>query len=124
MIKNIRICPICAIVSGTWITLLAARGFGAPIDIALIAMLMGGSVVGLAYTLGKRIHSGSEMIWKLMSIPIGFTAVYTALSGWWLAFVGTLVAAAMLGWFFFGRKKSKPASAETRELEEKMKQCC
>ncbi len=117
-------CPICVIVAGTWATLLVARSLGATVDLALISMLMGGSVVGISYTLSKKLPETSWTIWKLTSIPIGFVAVYTALTGAWWVFVGMIVAAIILGLFFFRKKHRAPASAEARKLEEKMKQCC
>ena len=43
------ICPICAGVALTWIWLILAYFTGYNFDPMVIAMLMGGSVVGLAY---------------------------------------------------------------------------
>ena len=119
-----RICPICVLVSGTWITLLIARSLGSQIDLALIAMLIGGSVVGLAYTLAKRLPPDRHTSWKLFSIPLGFVTAYSALMGLWFICAGALVGLGAVVLFFFGRKKNKSASSEAAELEDKMKQCC
>ena len=49
-----KICPICVLVSSTWIILLTLRYFGYRIDESLIAMLMGGSAVGISYVLANK----------------------------------------------------------------------
>lgn len=139
---RIKICLICALVSVTWISLLIARGLGYPADLTLIAMLMGGSVVGITYTLSKRLSETQVMPWKLTAIPLGFLIAYTALYEQWLV-AGIAAAAALTLGFFFFRKSSSALAYPVRkrglsqlsptkaagttkadELEKKMKECC
>lgn len=121
---KLPICPVCVLVSGTWIVLLVLRGLGSQIDLALISMLIGGSVVGISYTLAKRLPPDRQTNWKLLSIPLGFVVSYAALIGLWLICAGALVALGIVALFFFTRKKNKAASSGATELEDKMKQCC
>ncbi len=122
---RLRICLICVLVSATWIGLLIARGLGYPVDLSLIAMLMGGSVVGITYTLSKRLDEGRVMPWKLTAIPIGFLIVYTALYEQWLITSTAAVVVVALAFYFFRKNSSVPARAvDAAELEKKMKECC
>ena len=79
-----QLCPICAGVSGTWLWMLTARLLGYEIDMRIPAMLMGGSVVGIAYQIEKRLPiNHSPLLWKTLFIPVGFVATYGILSAWW-----------------------------------------
>lgn len=120
---RLRICLICVLVSATWIGLLIARGLGYPVDLALIAMLMGGSVVGIAYTLSKRLDETRVMPWKLTVIPLGFLIVYAALNEWWIIAGTTAIVAIALGFYFF-RSSASIRAVDASELEKKMKECC
>lgn len=124
-IGKIRICPICVVVSGTWIALLVARYLGYPVDLTLIAMLMGGSAVGISYTLEKKLPAGrSGMAWKFISIAGGFMLVYGFLIGQWiLGGIGVVAAGTAAAVFF--RRGNAPADSKTaQDLKEKMKKCC
>jgi hypothetical protein len=126
-IWKIKICPICVVVSGTWILLLILRYFGQPIDLTLIALLMGGSVVGIAYTLEKKLPAGrSGMAWKFISIVGGFILVYGVLSAWWVLMSVGAIGAVVAGVVFLRAGKASPVadSKPAKELEDKMKQCC
>lgn len=115
-----RICPICAGVSGTWIWLLAA-------DYRLTAaLLMGGSVVGIAYQLEKRLPpERSPLFWKMAFIPMGFFAAYALAIGDLFVFLVAAGAAAIFALLFFRKPpKHGPESTKVKELEEKMKKCC
>src|SRR3990167_11130016 len=69
------ICPICAGAAGTWIWLLAAKGLGYPIDPLIPALLMGGSVVGIAYSAEKYLlPRRSGVSWEMVFFLAGFTA--------------------------------------------------
>ncbi|HEY4518062.1 MAG TPA: hypothetical protein VJG48_00370, partial [Candidatus Paceibacterota bacterium] len=50
-----RICPICALVSSAWVILLVLRYFGYNVNESLIALLMGGSAVGISYVLAGKL---------------------------------------------------------------------
>lgn len=122
---KIRICPICVAVSGTWIALLIARYFGQPVDLALISMLMGGSVVGITYTLEKKLPVGrSAMAWKIVAIVSGMVLVYGFLREMWMLTAIGVVIAAIGGVIFFSHGNTSQVSKTAKELEDKMKQCC
>lgn len=114
-----KICSICAGVSGTWAWLLAGRWLGYPIDVVVLGLLMGGSVVGIAYQVEKR-------RWKTLFIPLGFIAAYSLIFSWWTAF-GLMILLLSLLFLVFVKKPrgfSRKDEKEIAELEEKMKKCC
>ncbi len=127
---NVKICPICAGVSGTWLWMLAGVWSGRLMaaEYQLIAaMLMGGSAVGIAYQLEKKLpNSASFLLWKVFFITSGFLATYGVIYGIGAyAFAGLGLGA--LSYFVFLKKhsaKSKDLSPAARELKEKMKNCC
>lgn len=130
---RIKFCLICVLVSATWIGLLIVRGLGYAVDSALIAMLMGGSVVGLTYALGKRLNEKRAKAWKLVAIPLGFVIVYAVLSSRWLVASGAAIIALGFGFYFFRSRASArvvdaglpaEASAKAGELEKSMQECC
>ena len=124
--RVIKICPICAGVSGTWIWMIS----GIFLDLLPIshfqlptAILMGGSIVGLAYRLEKHLAPHrSLLLWKTLFIPAGFTAVYFFLKS---EMPASAAAAAVMGIIalMFLDWGNGPSSV-TKELEEKLKQCC
>ena len=125
-----KICPICAGVSGTWLWMLAANFLGYQIDLVIPAMLMGGSVVGIAYQLEKKLPARSaswqtSLLWKTLFIPTGFIAAYGILAQWWIMFLVALVFL-FLASFLFLFSGNKPSSQKeaVKELEKKMKDCC
>lgn len=125
-LSGFKVCPICAGVSATWLWMLAADALGYPIDMAVPAMLLGGSVVGIAYQVEKRLTpSHSALLWKLIFIPLGFLAAYALLMRW----IGTFAVLAVLllaaAYAFLAGPGTKPRDPkQVKELEEKMKQCC
>lgn len=121
-----RLCPICAGVSGTWLWLLGAKAWGYEVDLLVPGILMGGSVVGIAYQLEKRLPpSRSPLLFKTLFIPVGFAAAYNLVSFRWFASLGLVVLLAILALAFLGKPRlPKRESAAVEELEEKMKNCC
>ena len=126
-----KICPICVGVSGTWIWILAGIYLNL-LDAGswelVVAMLAGGSVVGIAYRLEEGIPAERRLIWKILFIPSGFIAAYNLILFSWM-FFGVSVAVAFLLVLIFGRKfKSKKSKDEilgkVSYLEERMKNCC
>lgn len=125
------VCPICAGVSLTWLWILAGiySGWLAAGSWQLLAALaMGGSVVGIAYQLEKRLAPGrSPLVWKTLFIPAGFAAVYGLVRmDWWLA-LSALAAALVIVIIFLRRSPQKSGgeiSNRAAELEQKMKDCC
>ena len=87
---------------------------------------MGGSVVGIAYQVEKRLPPNrSPLLWKVLFIPAGFTAVYGLLNFWWL-FFSVIAAYLLIIVFVFWKRppKTDAISNDVKELEEKMKKCC
>ena len=123
---RLPLCPVCVGVAGTWLWLLAARLDGFAVDSAVLAMLLGASVVGVAQWIEARLPAGrSLLLWKVLALATGFAASYGLVVERWLL---ALVAAAVLGLVaaFFLRPQRTVAgeSAVVAQLEERMKKCC
>lgn len=122
-VSPFAVCPICVGVSGTWLWMLAGRFLGYPADNAVLALLMGGSVVGIAYQLENYIPKRKALLWKSFFIPAGFFVTYNViLSLWAVSFIGLVILFIGVLMFFvvFGEGETK----KTREIEENMRQCC
>lgn len=123
---RLPLCPICAGVAGTWAWLLAGSWYGMSVDPVLPALLMGGSVVGIAYQLERRIHPGrSPLLMKAVFMPLGFLAAYALLARAWpmglVAVLGIIAASA----FFLLPPRTTPGGDGTRErLVKELEQCC
>ena len=121
---KIMVCPICAGVSGTWILILLGRNTGWLMGDwnTVLALLMGGSVVGIAYQLEKK------MI-RAIFIPIGFLAAYALIISWWLVFVLSGSFLGLLYWVFSRRRADKVHHAaqhgdKIEDLKKQMEKCC
>jgi hypothetical protein len=128
-ILRFKICPVCAGVSGTWLWMLIGMSLGQlPItNYQLpVSILMGGSVVGIAYQIEKRLPSNrSPLLWKILFVPAGFAAVYSAVNFRWPVFGALVIYLGIIAyWFWRPSQKHQGESRKTRELEEKMKKCC
>lgn len=134
---RVRICPICAGVAATWLWILTGTNLGLleagsqPVRQAswhlVAAFLMGGSVVGIAYQVERRLAPGrSQLLWKALFIPAGFVAAYALLQAMYLAVVVSAGLLALIAFFFLRSplKVSSEQSARAAELEERMKHCC
>ncbi len=120
-----QVCAICAGVSGTWMFMLGARFLGYPIDPAILAMLLGASVAGIAYQLEKKLRKErSPMLWKVLFIPAGFAAAYALVQTQWVWFMGMLALLIVFSHAFLRVRKQKETNKNVEGLEEKMKQCC
>ena len=125
-----KICPICAGVAGTWLWMLVGMfsGYLPTTNYRLLtAVLMGGSVVGIAHQIEKRLPpERSPMLWKLLFIPAGFAAAYGLISFWRTGFL--VAALALLVVLFEFLKHPKPiteaGSKKIEELKKKMRNCC
>lgn len=125
-----RVCPICAGVAGTWLWILAGLWIGwleADSWKLAAAIAMGGSVVGVAYQIEKRLPADrSGVMFKVLFIPAGFIAVYSFLLYRWFVLVPALVFLAIVVVIFLkgfhGENKKKSKTVE--ELEKKMEDCC
>lgn len=123
---RLALCPVCIGVAGTWLWMLAARLAGYAIDIPMLAVLVGGSVAGVAQQLEKRLPAGrSPLLWKTAFFPVGFTAAYGIAAAQWdvmIAAVGVLALLSAL--FFLPRRHEDTHDAAVRKIEEQMKKCC
>ncbi|MEK7661979.1 MAG: hypothetical protein AAB355_00545 [Patescibacteria group bacterium] len=121
-----QICPICAGVAGTWIWLVAAHLLGYQINLVVPALLLGGSIVGIAYQSEKKLPPKiSPLLWKIVFIPAGFIAAYGLLEEQWIMFLVSLGFLLVVGSvFFFGYGGQNPREEGVKELEKKMKNCC
>ncbi len=120
------VCPICVGVAGTWLWMLAARLAGFAFDASMLAILLGGSVVGIAYQLEKHLPRGrSPLIWKTLILPTGFAAAYGLTVPQWslLAMAGAALLL-LTAVFFVPPRRSEKNSAAVEKLERDMKKCC
>lgn len=121
-----KICPICILVSGTWLIMFWLRSFGYQVEENLLTMLMGGSVVGVSYTLGKKVV-GSEMLWKLFSIPTGFGTMLALINYAW-GWFAVLVSVYFVLWLIF--RSGKTGHLVGRDyskgevISKELKNCC
>ncbi len=123
---DFELCPICLGVGGTWLWLLTVRILGFPIETTMLPILMGGSVVGTAYLLEKRLSPGrSGLLWKTLSIPLGFIAVQGLLVFNWIV-VGVALGAlvVLIALFFRVPPEVTTDSDAVEELKRRMKDCC
>ena len=129
-IMPIKICPICSGVSLTWIWFLVANEIGYSVALEIPALLMGGSVVGLAYQLEKKlpVRSGdlrTPLLWKTLFISVGFIIAYSILARQWFVFLVLLVLILLTTVVFMLPPKERSIKSEVVEnLEKKMKNCC
>lgn len=130
-----KVCPICAGVSGTWFLILVGILLGWLSVISyqlLVAMLMGGTVVGMAYQGEKRMNVAPENVLKFRTAIIvpGFILVYFALTNInWLTLVIEAVVLLSVMYFYFVlpfiREIPPPQDKQKiAELEKKMENCC
>lgn len=121
-----RICPICVGVSGTWLSLLAARAAGLPVDPVLIGILMGGSVVGIAYRAERYLAAArSPLAWKVWFMTAGFGLVYGIVrESFVYAAIGGALVVCSLPYFFRSRQLQPPESEAQKHIQEKLKNCC
>ena len=122
------VCPICAGVFLTWSGLLSAHFLGYEIALIVPALLMGGSVVGIAYQIEKRVRGKPAItifLWKALFIPAGFAAAYSALLQLWSALILITVFLVLISTLFLSSNSRTDSREESiEEIENKMKDCC
>src|SRR3989344_6235600 len=119
------ICPICAGVFLTWVWLIVAHIFGYQINLVVPSLLMGGSVVGIAYQLEKKfrnLSAGKILLWKMLFIPAGFVAAYGILEQLPAGFLIAAVFLLLVSLLFVGNANARNETATG--LEKKMEDCC
>lgn len=131
---KINICPICVVVGGTWFALSLGVVFGylnLEQFIIPISILMGGSVVGVAYQGVQKFKWAGKhsLLWKFVVIFIGMPTIYFLISN--LSKPVVIIESILLliiAYFFFVERQKKPGGSgkgqKIRYIEEKMKQCC
>lgn len=120
---GLSICPICAGVAGTWGWMLAAHYAGFAVDVTVLGLLMGGSPVGIAYVLEKKLPAGqSPVMWKFLAIPAGFAAMYGLLTSSAPWVIGGAVAWGIIAGVFF--RTSNGNNARVSKMEKSLKDCC
>ena len=120
-----KVCPICAGVSGTWLWMLVLSFLGYEIDLVVVAMLMGGSVIGIAYQLEKKLPAGkSALLWKVLFIPVGFVVAYSAITLQWGMAAGSAGLAGALSYLFLRSPGKNEQGGKVEELKQKMENCC
>ena len=120
-------CAICAAVAGTWLWMLIARAAGFRVDPLALAILMGGSAVGLSLRYADRLPpKRSRLVWKVVSIVPSFGAAYALASEAWIIAAITIVSIAIIYMAYLYTPHATPPHDEkqTKELEQKMEQCC
>ncbi len=116
-----KICPICAGVFLTWLGLLILKFLNYSFDFLILALLMGGSVVGIVYKLGENIKSDKNLfLWKLIAIPLGFLGFYNLI---YFRLLWFILAAFFVVILFFILKNNYN-NQKVEEIEKKLKNCC
>lgn len=123
---RVQLCPVCLGVGGTWLWMLVARYFGVVMDTSMLPVLLGGSAVGIAYQLERRLPEGrSALLWKSLFIPASLVAAYGLAGPNWILFGGAIAALLFLTVGFFVRPRVQAKDSATVEaLEQQMKKCC
>ena len=94
-----------------------------------IALLMGGTVVGIAYLGEKKCRWASQhqLLWKTLVITGGMTLAYLLIINLnKFIVVAELLILIKIAYLFFIKQPPKPASGskEISKIEEQMEQCC
>ena len=119
-----KICLVCALVALTWLTMLSLKLLGYDVNDELLAMLMGGSVVGITYVLSGRMKTASPKSWKLVAIPVGFAAMYALLSFSW-GYAALALGAYAAAWAFFrGTVAASHRGRDLGNITKALDNCC
>ncbi len=116
-----RICPICVGVSSVWLVLSAGIAFGyleANIYLVPVALLMGGTVAGIAFR-------SDSLRWKTLVVLLGMPLAYLAIVHLSkpvviVEFIVMIIIASLL----FVKRTGGKNDGNVRKLEKQMKQCC
>ncbi|MDO8505934.1 MAG: hypothetical protein Q7S48_05180 [bacterium] len=132
-----KFCPVCAGVSGTWTALTAlmlADILPTTFYILPTAILMGGTVVGIAYQGEKSLVwvKSYPVAWKLAVMVVGFPLAYGAVQYMsWTIFGLELVVLALLMYVFFFRRVAMEShvphsngGANVKKIEKGLESCC
>ena len=108
--------------------LVSAYFLGYQINLVVPALLMGGSVVGIAYQLEKKMLGSSAnrtLLLKVLFIPAGFVTAYALLEQLWIVFLLAVIFLFLVSFAFSSANKMSSSSKETADdIEKKMENCC
>lgn len=122
-VLGIAVCPVCVGVAGTWGLMLVGHYAGYAVDAAVLGLLMGGSPVGIAYVLEKKLPEGrSPLWWKSLAIPSGFAAMYGLLTADVLWIVGGAIVWGVVAALSF--RKTGGNNERVGTMEKSLEQCC
>ena len=131
---NIKICPICVIVSGGWLILSAGVAWGyllSELYAVPISLLMGGTVVGIAYQGEKKLNWASRhpLFWKISIVSLGMPVAYFFVNNLSKPIVIIeLILLILISYFFFVNRPTKSSESKfnnrVRNIEEQMEKCC
>lgn len=144
---KIKICAICAAVSLTWVSLLTLRALNVyEIDPAIIATLLGGSVVGILYQLENTFKEKQyRKFWiiRIFIITGGFHLAYMLATENEFGIISGLIVLLLvfiitIRIMFWNKKKAKKQvkkkkpekkldqdkKAAIKKLEESLEDCC
>ena len=128
-IFSVKVCSLCAGVSITWLWIFFGITFGKlSVDLYQLplAILAGGTVVGLMYKLEENIKGKYILIWKTIFVVLGFYAVYGLATLQWIIVITSVVAITIVTLLLkinkleLKNKKSK----QKKVFEDKMENCC
>jgi len=126
---RLRVCPICVAVSGTWLILSAGiiwGFFSADFKMPVI-MLMGGTVVGIAFQ-AEKLFKSNIFYFKSGIIIVGMPiAYYLFLNLSPLILLVDVLVLLVIGYIFAIKSKNPGSLGDERgnaDLEEKLKNCC
>lgn len=128
------VCPICMGVSGTWLSLsIAVVATYLPLATweMPIALLMGGSIVGIAYQGVQRIAwaAARPVLWKTLVLVPGFALAHAALRNLSLVvIVIEMIILSIIMYAYFWRTRARQY-AEYRggrlaAIKKQLKNCC
>lgn len=78
---RIRFCALCASVASTWLWMLVLWLLQYPIDIPLLALLLGESITGIMYRLSYTLKPKKNPLTGLFVILFGTTLAYVIMTG-------------------------------------------
>lgn len=124
-VSRTPLCPVCLGVSGTWLWLLVARQAGFALEPAVLALLLGASVVGAVQWVEARLPAPrSPLLWKALALPAGLVAAHGLVAEHWGEAALGAAALALLVALFLRTPRTAIDPAVVAELEERMKKCC
>ncbi|MBI4280990.1 hypothetical protein HY628_02220 [Candidatus Uhrbacteria bacterium] len=136
-LESIR-CPVCVGVAGTWLWMLVAHGFGLQIPETIIALFVGGSVVGIAFTIEKslpvqsaslkhRFRWGSILFWKTWFLTLGFGAAFALVTFQFAVFIPLILILIVFTAASTRAIRAVEKTGESKavtEIEKKLENCC